>query len=159
MCDAQTTTNSPVLLSMLSFVLGFVTAVCAEPARQRLFRPVLELNFANTPDCVTKTRTTGGHQAIYVRLRVENKKSRLAKQCRAYLIKIEIKNNDGEFESTMYTDSIQLAWSCREPGMERAPLDLPNGVLQYIDVVATDQASNSFAPQISPFPLRYKTAT
>lgn len=158
MCTAPAT-DSATWLSYLaplgSFMLGSVTAVFAEPVRQFIFRPKVELGFSNKDDCITKTPTTGGHNAIYVRVKVTNTKPRLARQCRAYLVNIELQNQNGSFVPTIYSDSIQLAWSCRDKGLD--PLDLPRGVSQYIDVVATDEASNDYSPQIAPFPLRYKS--
>jgi hypothetical protein len=158
MCSTQTASIS--WLSMLapigSFILGFISAVFAEPARQRLFRPILRLRFSKTPDCVARTPIGGGGEAIYIRVEVVNEKRRLARQCRAYLVNAEVQNDLGEFEPTIYVDSIQLAWSCRETGKERDAVDLPNGVSQYIDVLTTYKSSTSFKPQISPFPFRYQ---
>ena len=140
---------------MVSFVLGFITAVFAEPVRQRFFRPELELGFSGREDSITKTETVGGSQAVYVRVQVRNTKPKLARACRAYLVNIETKSATGEFEPTAYVESIQLAWSCRMPGNERDAIDIPNGVSQYIDVVATSSISSHFAIQIAPFPVRY----
>ncbi len=160
MTDPQTATTSISWLSALaplgSFALGFITAVFAEPVRQRFFRPELELSFSGREDTITKTATVGESQAVYVRVRVRNKKPKLARACRAYLVNIEAKNATGGFEPTAYVESIQLAWSCRMVGNERDAMDIPNGVSQYIDVVATSSISSHFAIQISPFPVRYK---
>jgi hypothetical protein len=98
---------------------------------------------------------TGGSEAIYIRIKVTNEKPRLARACRAYLVNVETNSEATDFVSTLYADSIQLAWSCQVPGSERNPLDLPNGVSQYVDVIATSKTNNTFAPQISPFPFRY----
>jgi len=159
MSDPQTAAASVSWFSALaplgSFVLGFITAVFAEPVRQRFFRPELELSFSGGEDTLTRTSTVGGSEAVYVRVRVQNKKPKLARACRAYLVNVERKNDDGRFAPTAYVDSIQLAWSCQTPGNERAPIDLPNGVSQYMDVVATSSITNTFALQISPFPVRY----
>jgi hypothetical protein len=159
MSDPQTTTASVSWLSALtplvSFVLGFITAVFAEPVRQRFFRPELELSFSGREDTITKTATVGGSQAVYVRVQVQNKKPKLARACRAYLVNVETKSTTGGFEPTAYVDSIQLAWSCQVLGHERDPIDIPNGVSQYIDVVATSNISSHFAIQIAPLPVRY----
>lgn len=157
MCTTQTTSIPwlSVLTPIVGFILGFISAVFAEPVRQRLFRPILSLRFSNTPGCVARTPTGDGGEAIYIRVEVVNVKRSLARQCRAYLVNAEAKNALGEFEPTIYVDSIQLAWSCREIGKERDAVDLPNGVSQYIDVLATYKISNSFNTHISPFPFRY----
>lgn len=158
MCSTQTASISwlSAITPIVSFILGFISAVFAEPARQRLFRPILQLRFSNTPDCVAKTPTVGEGEAIYIRVGVVNENRRLARQCRAYLVNTEVQNDLGEFEPTIYVDSIQLAWSCRKEGKQRDAVDLPNGVSQYIDVLATDKSNNCFRPQISPFPFRYQ---
>lgn len=159
MTDPQTTIGSlpwfSALTPLVSFVLGFVTAVFAEPVRQRFFRPELELRFSGREDAITKTGTVGGAQAVYVRVQVRNKRPKIARGCRAYLVNIETKSATGKFEPTAYVDSIQLAWSCRMLGNERDPIDIPNGVSQYIDVIATSNISSHFAIQIAPFPVRY----
>lgn len=159
MSDPQTTTTSiswfSELTPLISFVLGFIIAVFAEPVRQRFFRPELELIFSGREDTITKTLTVAGSQAVYVRVQVRNKKPKLARACRAYLVNVEAKGASGEFESTAYVDSIQLAWSCQTSGNERVAIDIPNGVSQYMDVVATSSITNTFALQIAPFPVRY----
>ena len=38
---------------------------------------------------------------------------------------------------------------------QREALDLPKGVSQYVDVIATSSVTNSFEVQIQPFPIRY----
>ncbi len=164
MSDPQTANNAfawtSTLSGFVSYLLGFFTAVFAEPFRQRLFRPVLRLSFDDSPDCIARTPIRGaGYQSegFYFRVRVVNTKSRLARQCRAYLINVEKQNAEGKFERTVYADSIQLAWSCREQGKQRESIDLPNGVTQFVDVISTNSnASNTFSLEIAPFPFRYQ---
>ena len=141
-----------------SFILGFVTAVFAEPARQKIFKPKLALTFMNDTDHVAWTPHRGNgeeNEAYYIRVGVKNISRRLAKQCRAYLVNIEKKEKTG-FERTIYADSIQLAWSCRVKGTELDGIDLPHGVVQYFDLLATTDKGNSYCPQIKPFPYRYE---
>ena len=71
---------------------------------------------------------------IYIRLRATNDKPRLAKACRAYLIKIERPTEKG-WQDTHFRDSIQLAWSAQRPEAGFAPMDLPFGVSQFVDVL------------------------
>jgi hypothetical protein len=141
---------------ILSFALGFVSAVFAEPLRQWLFRPRLALTFTGREDSITATRMTDGSGARYVRVKVVNAKRRVAKSCKGFLIKVEKRSYSGQFEDTNYVDSIQLAWSCQGGDDARKPLDLVHGISQYLDVVATSETSNSFALQMSPLPLRYE---
>jgi hypothetical protein len=144
----------PILTNLGSFLLGFITSVFADPVRQRLYRPVLRLSFSGGEDSITRTRMSNGGQAIYVRMKVVNEKPALARQCCAYLIGVENMASNGCFHPTPYVDSIQLAWSCQLPGNERSPLDLPNGVSQYVDVVSTNNTTSNPIIQIAPFPFR-----
>jgi hypothetical protein len=138
-----------------TFVLGFVSAVFAEPLRQWLFRPKIELTFEKDSAHVAKTPERGNEEAYYIRIGVVTKSRRIAKQCRAYLVQVEEKESS-TFISTTYVDSIQLAWSCRVLGTELNPVDLPPGVVQFVDLVATNSTCNSYRPQIKPFPFRYR---
>jgi hypothetical protein len=103
------------LSSLLGFIGGFLTALFAEPLRQWLYRPRLSLSFGSSGDFITKTPEVAGaskYEACYIRLKVVNLSSRLAKACRAYLVGIE-KQVDGAFRPEVYCDSIQLAWAVR----------------------------------------------
>jgi hypothetical protein len=141
----------------VSFVLGFVSAVFAEPVRSWILRPKLRVTFARTDDCFTPTRTAGGEKARWIRVKVENEKKRLAKGCRAYLVRIESKSPDSsEWVDTIYVDSIQLAWACRKEEDKYASVELPFGVAQYIDVVSAFKGKdNELVPFIQVQPLRY----
>jgi hypothetical protein len=72
-------------------------------------------------------------EEIYVRARVRNLRSRVAKQCRPYLVKIEEVHTSGQITPTKYFDNLPLLW----PGPKRDynPRDLPTGVHQFFDVV------------------------
>jgi hypothetical protein len=154
--DPSTGCSAQWVAPLLSFVLGSITAVFAEPLRQWLLRPRIALTFTGREDCITATRTTNGSGARYVRVKVVNAKRRVAKSCKGYLVQVEKLSASGQFEDTKYVDSIQLAWSCQVAEDARKPLDLVHGISQYLDVVATAESSNSFALQISPLPLRYE---
>lgn len=155
--DPSAASSMQLITPILSFALGFISAVFAEPLRQWLFRPRLKLTFTGREDCVTATRMTDGSGARYVRIRVVNVRRRVAKSCKGFLIKIEKLSASGQFHDTHYVDSIQLAWSCQGRDDARKPLDLVHGISQYLDVVATSEVSDSFALQISPLPLRYES--
>ncbi len=145
------------LPSVLGFILGFLSAVFAEPVRQWLYRPRLLLSFGSSSDFVTPTPETAGgrqYEAFYIRLKVVNSRSRLAKACRAYLVRVE-KQVDGEFKPTMYCDSMQLAWSARGDEAFTA-IDLPRDVPQFVDIVSTRSIFHTFAPAIRLVPFRYK---
>jgi hypothetical protein len=115
------------------------------------------LSFGSSIDFVTKTPEIAGdsqHEAFYIRLKVVNSSSRLAKACRAYLVGVE-KQVDGVFRPTIYCDSIQLAWSVRGD-QAYAAIDLPRDVPQFVDIVSTRSISKEFTPVIWLVPLRYK---
>ena len=78
----------------------------------------------------------------------------MAKSCRAYLVGVLKKNAEGEFEPTIYCDSIPLAWSCQED-RAHGPIDLPKDVAQFIDLVTARDHSTKFSIEIKPVPLRY----
>ncbi|HEX3506448.1 MAG TPA: hypothetical protein VHU22_23940 [Xanthobacteraceae bacterium] len=128
--------------TVLAAIIGFVASLIAEPVQRWIYGPRLLLTFENNNDAYrTKTDmadTTTGQKtadAIYVRLRVENTKPRLAKACRAYLTRVEKRTND-RWEDMNFRDSIQLAWSAqRGPEDGFRALDLPYGVSQFIDLV------------------------
>ena len=71
------------------------------------------------------------------------------------MINVEKKENSN-YVRTLYADSIQLAWSCRINGTELNAVDLPHGIVQYVDLIATNNTNNSYRPQIKPFPFRYE---
>jgi len=142
---------------MLGFISGFLTAVFAEPLRQWLYRPKLTLSFGSTSDFITRTPEVGGnsqHEAFYIRIKVVNSRSRLAKACRAYLVGVEKQGADGVFQPTIYCDSIQLAWAVKGDQAYGA-VDLPRDVVQFVDVVSTRSISTDFKPEIRPVPMRY----
>jgi hypothetical protein len=159
-CDPTTCSTSfaPALswfILAVTWIVGFLTAAFAEPVRVWLLRPRLRVSFTGAEDCITKTPTVIGSGAVYVRLKVVNETRRIARSCRAFLVKVETRTEQGTFNDTLYADSIQLAWSCQVPGSAGRSIDLIHGVSQYVDVIATNERNNDFAPQIEPLPLRY----
>lgn len=132
----------------------------------------MSLGFANTQDYISKTihDKTGDWFEIYVRAKVCNKKRILAKNCRAFLINIERKEND-KFMQTIYADSLQLAWSCQTDETRFAAMDLSYGVNLYFDIFKTEfnreeqedphahKEVNSFIPLTYVIPKRYFTDT
>ena len=154
--------------SMLAWAVGFATAIFAEPFRSAIFRPKLTLEFGDGLEFKTRTpeqasyvdvvRVQSNHEAEYVRIKVRNSKRSVAKNCRAYLVAIEKRNEYGDFKPTIYCDSIQLAWSCRGPKRRYDPVDLPYGVAQFIDLVSTRSQENLtslFRPELQVTPMRY----
>ncbi|MEW8440373.1 MAG: hypothetical protein AB2689_19670 [Candidatus Thiodiazotropha taylori] len=156
---------SSVLNTLAGAALGFAAAVFAEPLRQWIYRPKLLLTFDNDPGCRARTpeqtQLHGGprpiestHEAEYIRVKIQNTKPHIAKNCRAYLVGVEKADEHDNFKQTIYGDSIPLPWSCR--GNEAyGPLDLARGIVQFIDIVSTRSVAPDFKPEIKPVPYRY----
>ena len=158
----------PILSALVGGAIGFASAIFAEPLRRWIFSPKLVLSFEDSTDYRARTPETAeyrdpavsavpiysNHEAEYVRIKVVNDARPLAKACCAYLVGIERQQNDGAFAPTFYCDSIPLAWSCRDDkGYE--PLDLPNGVAQFIDLISVRSISEEYRLEIKPLPQRY----
>lgn len=164
-CGYVSPEYSVALNTLVGAVLGFGAAVFAEPLRLWIYRPKLKLAFDESPGCRARTleqgQIDGGpvpvystHEADYLRVKVINQKPSIAKNCRAYLVAIEQADKQGKFKPTLYIDSIPLPWACRAEEAYN-PLDLPQGIVQFIDVISTRSISPEFRPEIKPFPFRY----
>lgn len=154
--------------TIVGVVLGFGAAIIVEPIKNRFYGPKLEATFDDSPEFQTKTyehqitksaedpnkEQINYHKASYVRIKVTNTKSALAQGCRAYLVKVEKLNIDGNFCDSIFCDSIPLAWSCR--GEQRfLPVDIPKGVNQFVDLLSTREISTDYRPEIQFSPYRY----
>jgi hypothetical protein len=153
-----------LLKQSLPFLLGFFTAIFAEPIRQLIFKPKLKLDFGDNPDCLSLTPEGDKFTPInkmrktyYIRIKVTNLKKVEAKNCKAYLINIEKADKEGKFAPTIYCDSIPIAWSCQNLGEQYDGININNGVSQFADVLVTREGhSQYFYPQIKLEPFRYK---
>lgn len=157
-----------ILSTLVGAAVGFVSAVFAEPLRRWLYRPVLVLGFGDGSEYKARTLEQAElfdparsavpihstHEAEYVRIKVINTATALAKACRAYLVRVERQDAEGKFGPTLYCDSIPLAWSCREQEAH-GPLDLPNRVAQFVDLISTRNVSSDYRVEIKPLPFRY----
>ena len=147
--------TNDLLSLIIALFSGFFIAVFAEPLRQWLFKPIVKLEFnKDLPDFVTHTPMTHG-QACYIRVKVNNERRNVAKGCKAYLVNIEKEQPNGEFCSTIYCDSIQLAWSNRGKNAYDG-IDLSKGVNQFVDVITSYSNRTDFEPQTFVKPNRYK---
>ena len=119
---------------LIAGIIGFVSAVLAEPVRRWFFSPKIKADFIEGDEAfITKTKV-GRSDAHYIRVRVLIKGFGIAKQCRAYLVNVEKwSESTSKFEPTIYCDSLQLAWSAQEEAYRA--LDIPKGVPQFIDIV------------------------
>jgi hypothetical protein len=147
--------------TLLTFFLGFITAVLAEPIRRWIFKPKLKLMFEPTDSFISKTMEaniqTGQKTADvhYIRIRVTNISRKTARDCRAYLVDLKTLNEKGQLCKTNYCDSIPVAWSCQGRKDRFQLIDIPPGVNQYIDVVVTRNTSDAFDLQLMAKPFRY----
>lgn len=166
---------SDIELLLLGAAIGCIstilTAVIVDPLKRHIYGPKLTVEFEgkgshgffNKTKARVMTQNPESHQAQiqavtearYVRVRVRNTGHQIAKQCRAYLVNVEKWNNaKGDFETTAYCDSIQLAWSCR--GEERfSAIDLPRDIHQFVDVVSSRKITNDYRVEIMIRLFRY----
>lgn len=157
MCVSQYV--SQYVTPLVGLVTGALIGVFAEPIRTFIFRPAIKVSFEkNDPSCVARTPSGAApifSEAIYIRVRVENPKSQMAKSCRAFLVKVEEKNSQGIFNPTIYADSLPLGWSCQQdPGR---PIDLPSGVSQFVDIISTDKGAPArYDVHLMLYPHRYR---
>ena len=109
----------------------------------------MKVEFRNDTNCISWTRE-GGTRACYLRIRARNRKWRLARGCRAYLVNVELRDANGRFQPTSYCDSMQLAWSAASEEAYSA-IDLPRGLSRFVDVVSTRESSGDFRPALQFF--------
>jgi len=157
--DISFLSNLPsYLTSISSFILGFLIAIFAEPIRRYLLKPKLNIEFGKSEDFITYTpaltKNNSQTEEYYLRVRVINSRKYIARDCRAFLIDIKKLDDSNKIKSTIYCDSIQLAWSC-SGNRKFESLDLTKDVKQYIDVVVLSKESNAIIPQLFSTPFRY----
>ncbi len=152
-----------ILKVLAGALIGFVFAVFLDRAKHWLNGPRVELTFETNADYIAETtegqidQVQDDISAFYIRIKAKNKGHSIAKQCRAYLIGVDIWDDIGnKYIATKYSDSLQLSWSCRNKNSYDG-LDLPAGINQYIDVVSTRSISSKFRPEIQFFPKNYVT--
>jgi len=152
--------TTPILPALLSFAFGFITALLADPIRQRLFAPRLALTLGAGEDFLTNTpevRHGRAVQATYLRIRATNTSFRLAKQCRAFLTDVKRLDEAGKPVKTVYCDSIQLAWSVREGDARFGPQDLAQDVPYFFDLASFYDGTDQVYPRTLALPYRYES--
>lgn len=153
--------------SLVGGLVGFGSAVCAEPCRAWIFRSRLDLKFDPNAGCLIETfekREAGidptgiivlGEDAKYVRLSIRNTRWQLARGVRVFLHAIDGQNYSGEFRRTEYADILQLGWSGRTDDRFSA-IDLPRGVTAFVDLVSSRRSKPySMRPEVSSWPARW----
>jgi hypothetical protein len=131
-------TNPWILL--LSAFLGLVSGLFSGLLGRRLeewwFKPRLVVDFIpNEGGFRTEGKWSVADEEyveIYIRARVRNLGSIVAKQSRLYLVKLEEVHPSGPTPTTFY-DSLVLRWPGLRP--DYAPRDIPRGTNQFFDVV------------------------
>ena len=89
---------------------------------------------------------------IYIRARLRNLGSRVAKQCRPYLVKLEEVHPSGTTPTT-YFDSLVLRW----PRNDYEPRDIPRGIDQFFDVVGVlTSAGILLLPKVGNFRFKMR---
>jgi hypothetical protein len=170
----MTDVSSILVGGFIGFISATLSPLISNTIQEKFFGPKLEVIFSEDIEgCVTKTKAK--HQianqgfpgeavsikvdACYLRLRVKNKRKKIAKQCRPFLIDVEVwDTTKAKYTKTAFSDSIQAGWACA-PSREEAfkPKDIPNGIDQFIDLISTSQANpTSFNIEINPMPYRYE---
>jgi hypothetical protein len=101
-------------------------------------------------------------EAYYVRIKVTNHRGwrkwgiQSLRHVKGYLVNVRRRNNENrQFESVGYCDAIPLKWSYLEEDAGRRGIDIPDGLGQYLNVVATQTNRPDFIPEIVTTPYRY----
>jgi len=145
--NEDSTTMAEFVKIAFSFVLGFTTAVLAEPVRRWLFRSAVSLKFDPRTgfgrQCICLSTTTSPNvMAKYIRVLVtcSSRIGVTAKACRPFLTKIE--RLEPEY-TELHHDPIQLKWSYIG---ERA-LDINPRMAFYFDVLEVNNRDDVLRPQ------------
>lgn len=148
-------------LQFASIVSGAFVAVFSGRIAAWIFRPRLHFVF-DEQRCVKRTPTQASNlytsmpeesEGTYVRIELRVRGSHTAKGCHCYLVGVE-RQRGAHFEPTEFADSLQLTWSSRPPDQALSGIDIPPGLSQFVDVLATDRSRPySFIMQISPTPF------
>jgi hypothetical protein len=99
-----------------------------------------------------------GNRACHLQMKVVSRDWRTAKNCKAYLVRIEKRNERRQYTPTVYCDGLQLAWSGR--GTTQAALvgiDVPKKVPQFVDVISVRENSPAFRPAIGVALARHES--
>jgi hypothetical protein len=160
-----------------AFILGVIAKPLQEAAARRFLRPKLVLTFdPKDSSCVIRTSMRirknitlpisdptqppvvapiGGYtqECVFVRVRVHNLTSRMARNCCVYLTAIRKQTENGRFVPTEYCDSIPLCWSYDQNPTQI--IDVPGGVNRHVDVFKTVKGSSALTPSFITIPFMY----
>lgn len=80
-------------------------------------------------------------KGYFVRIKVQNTGGSLAKKCQGVVAEVEL--TEGDFDETQYFVPLVLHWANRSPRLCGVPIDLNTGAHWYLDVVYTEEDSDS----------------
>lgn len=141
---------SEVVKIVIPFVLGFFSAVFAEPLRRWVFRARLSLAFRPTfgaGSAYIALSPEGNRTAKYVRVSVTNRSKVAARVCRAYLCQIE-RDEAGFGYRTLHHDTLPLAWGF----IGHEAVDIQPGTRFFFDVFSVNSDQNRILPNTKPQP-------
>jgi hypothetical protein len=146
------------LTLVVSLVTGLVGGVFKDVFQNALFHPKLRLSFdphiGDGHKCVSVSldrdeRETIMGRSIYVRVEVKNTGRISAKNCRAFLNKIERLQDDGNV--LLHEDPLPLFWSFLEAG----PMEIPAKMTYHFDLFHTESRKDQLIPCTKPFPVNW----
>jgi len=151
-CNQQSKPMNDFLKIAVAFILGFATAVLAEPFRRWLFRSAISPTFKPKigfgRQCVCLSTTSHPDvMAKYIRVLVECSSwlGVTAQGCRPFLTRIE--RLEPEYKE-LHHDPIPLNWAY----VGHQALDIHRGMKFYFDVVAVKSDDNRLQPQTTVVP-------
>ena len=165
----EATRHSDLIPVIVGAAIGLFVTIATSFLKkiwEHLARPHLEVSFGKSAEYQTKTQTSAGPFAMYIRLRVVNKSPfsfirPIARSCRATLAEIEIySDQDRDYRPTIYVDNISLQWSCRIEE-ESWAVDIYPETPQYLDLLSFEIDAFGrgklvpFEPRLKVTPLRY----
>jgi hypothetical protein len=108
-------------------------------------RPKLRIDFRNDADNVvvgtTKQKDGTVTEYIWLRVRVRNVGQRIAKTCQVYLTSLyEVLPGDKTAPSPVLRDAKIVQWA----GGSRSPIDIPQGIDLYADLLSVAKASGGW---------------
>lgn len=138
-------TRAALVGAVVAAILALAGIVAAEPLICAILGPTLEAAFVKSGGSIIDTPTTssGDRPLKYFRVRVVNTGRRVAKNCRAYLTRVERRSDGGKFVSAEYSDSVPLPWAYRVDNDKQVAIDIPRSVPHFVDVVFVGAACES----------------
>ncbi len=133
----------------LTFLLGFFSAVFAEPSRRWLFRPNIVLafrpKFGVGSRFIALTPEDTNRMAKYIRASASNKSWVTAKSCKVFLTMIEKEVEKNHFRP-LHHDPLPLPWAY----LGASAIDIPPGMEFFFDIFAVNDQENRIEPQTYP---------